>query len=47
MKIEEIKEKGFSVSRENDPNAKIITVNPGLVTRLNNSYDNYTHFFNS
>jgi len=39
MKIEEIKEKGFSVSRENDPNAKIITVNPGLVTRLNNSYD--------
>jgi hypothetical protein len=39
MKIEEIKEKGFSVSRENDPKAKIITVNQGLVTRLNKSYD--------
>jgi hypothetical protein len=39
MKIEEIKEKGFSVSKENDPKAKIITVKPGLVTRLNKSYD--------
>ena len=40
MKIEEIKEKGFSISRENDPGAKTITVKPGLVTRLNKSYDN-------
>ena len=44
MKIEEIKEKGFSVSKENDPKAKIITVKPGLVTRLNKSYDNLHPF---
>jgi hypothetical protein len=37
---EEIKEEGFSISRENDPNAKTIIVKPGLVKRLNKSYDN-------
>ena len=36
---EEIKEEGFSISRENDPGAKTIVVKPGIISRLNRKYD--------
>lgn len=36
---EEVKQEGFSISRDNDPNAKTTIVKPGIITRINKWFD--------